>query len=172
MSPRAAWQLEAMGFGDVYDFVAGKAEWIARGLPTEGTGPHYPLVGEVATRDAVYECGSGSTIAEARAGIDQTGRKYCVVLNDEGILMGRLRQKQLASADDAIVDDVMQRGPSTVRPTESAAAVLKRLQDNDVPAIAVTTADGHFLGFAPRSDLERLVDASKTGTHAGLTRRT
>lgn len=161
-----------MGFGDVYDFVGGKAEWISYGLPTEGKGPHYPLVGEAARRDIAYECGSGSTVGAARAGVEDRGLSYCVVVNAEGILMGRLRKKQLASDDDAIVDDVMQRGPSTVRPTESAAAVLKRLQDNDVPAIVVTTASGRFLGFARRSDLEQLVDESKTGTHAGLTRRT
>jgi hypothetical protein len=31
MSPRAAWQLEAMGFSDVSDFVDGKLEWISHG---------------------------------------------------------------------------------------------------------------------------------------------
>jgi rhodanese-related sulfurtransferase len=58
MSPRAAWQLEALGFQDVYDFVAGKAEWIAHRLPLEGKGPHYPLVGEAARRDVVHDAGS------------------------------------------------------------------------------------------------------------------
>jgi 3-mercaptopyruvate sulfurtransferase SseA len=39
MSPRAAWQLEALGFSDVYDYAAGKLDWISRGGPTEGNGP-------------------------------------------------------------------------------------------------------------------------------------
>jgi hypothetical protein len=27
MSPRAAWRLESIGFGQVYDYAAGKADW-------------------------------------------------------------------------------------------------------------------------------------------------
>jgi rhodanese-related sulfurtransferase len=37
MSPRAAWRLEAAGFGPVYDYAAGKADWLAAGLPFQGT---------------------------------------------------------------------------------------------------------------------------------------
>src|SRR5438046_1961615 len=37
MSPRAAWRLEAAGFGPVYDYAAGKADWLAADLPVAGT---------------------------------------------------------------------------------------------------------------------------------------
>ena len=37
MSPRAAWRLEAAGFGPVHDYAAGKTDWIAADLPFEGT---------------------------------------------------------------------------------------------------------------------------------------
>src|SRR6266516_46216 len=37
MSPRAAWRLESIGFTQVYDYVAGKADWGSAGLPLEGT---------------------------------------------------------------------------------------------------------------------------------------
>ena len=37
MSPRAAWRLKAAGFGPVYDYAAGKADWLAAGLPFQGT---------------------------------------------------------------------------------------------------------------------------------------
>ena len=37
MSPRAAWRLEAAGFSPVYDYAAGKADWLAADLPFEGT---------------------------------------------------------------------------------------------------------------------------------------
>ena len=37
MSPRAAWRLEAAGFAPVYDYVAGKSDWLAADLPFEGT---------------------------------------------------------------------------------------------------------------------------------------
>ena len=37
MSPRAAWRLEAAGFGPVYDYAAGKMDWLAADLPFQGT---------------------------------------------------------------------------------------------------------------------------------------
>ena len=36
MSPRAAWRLESLGFTKVYDYVPGKTDWLAAGLPREG----------------------------------------------------------------------------------------------------------------------------------------
>ncbi len=36
MSPRAACRLEQLGFPEVYDYTAGKADWLAHGLETEG----------------------------------------------------------------------------------------------------------------------------------------
>jgi hypothetical protein len=38
MSPRAACRLETLGFPEVYDYVAGKADWLAHGLDVEGAG--------------------------------------------------------------------------------------------------------------------------------------
>jgi CBS domain-containing protein len=171
MSPRAAWQLEALGFADVYDFVAGKAEWVTRGLPVEGSGPHYPLVGEVARRDMIHECRLGSKVGASRTAVAETGQNYCVVLNDADILMGRLRRRHLHGGDQEIVENVMETGPTTVRPTESAAALLKRMQARDVPAVLVTTAKGQFVGIARKQDLERLVRQSGGRQYAGQDRR-
>lgn len=36
MSPRAACRLEQLGFNEVYDYAAGKVDWLAHGLETEG----------------------------------------------------------------------------------------------------------------------------------------
>jgi rhodanese-related sulfurtransferase len=38
MSPRAAAQLETLGFTKVFDYEAGKADWFAAGLPREDDG--------------------------------------------------------------------------------------------------------------------------------------
>ena len=46
MSPRAAWRLESLGFTAVYDYVAGKADWFARGLPRAGRLAEEPTVGQ------------------------------------------------------------------------------------------------------------------------------
>jgi CBS domain-containing protein len=160
-----------MGFTDVYDFVSGKADWIAHRLPVEGNGPHFPLVGEVARREIVHECRLGSKIGESRIAVAESRLGYCVVLNDQNILLGRLRRKHLQSGDEGIVENVMEPGPSTVRPTESAAAVLRRMKARDVPAVLVTTAKGKFFGIARKVELERLVRASEGKQYAGQERR-
>lgn len=171
MSPRAAWQLEALGFEAVYDFVAGKAGWMGRGLPMEGVGPHFPLVGEAARRDIVHECRLGSRVGSSRAAVEETGQGYCVVLNHAGVLMGRLRKRHLASGDERLVDEAMEPGPTTVRPTESAAAVLERMHARDVAAVLVTSARGEFLGIARRAELERLVRDAEGERFASEERR-
>src|SRR2546427_13136002 len=51
MSPRAAWRLETLGFEQVYDYAAGKADWGAAGLPREGTVASDPSAGDAADPD-------------------------------------------------------------------------------------------------------------------------
>ena len=43
MSPRAAWRLDSLGFQQVYDYVAGEADWFASGLPREGRDAAIPM---------------------------------------------------------------------------------------------------------------------------------
>ena len=53
MSPRAACRLETLGFEHVYDYVPGKADWLARALRTEGEDTDQPRVGPLARGDVV-----------------------------------------------------------------------------------------------------------------------
>jgi hypothetical protein len=68
-------------------------------------------VGEAARRDIVHECRLGSTVGESRTVVAQSGRPYCVVLNDHDILMGHLRRKQLQSGDEGVVENAMEPVP-------------------------------------------------------------
>ncbi len=61
MSPRAAWRLEAAGFGPVYDYAAGKTDWLAADLPFEGTAQ---LAG-MFTRRGVATAGEHTPAAQA-----------------------------------------------------------------------------------------------------------
>ena len=161
MSPRAAWQLEAMGFTDVYDYVNGKVEWMLEGLPLEGAGPHYAMAGEVATTDGPHTCGLGTSVGESSRAINQSGDMLCLVLNDEGVVLGRLRKKHLDETSADAVETVMEPGPATVRPEESAKALLERMDKRNVEAVVVTTKKGVLLGVARRKDLRRLVEESE-----------
>ena len=52
MSPRAACRLELLDVAQVYDYVAGKADWLAHGLPTQGEQAQVPRAKEAITPTA------------------------------------------------------------------------------------------------------------------------
>lgn len=156
MSPRAAWQLEAMGFTNVCDFVDGKIEWLSRGLPLEGKGPHYAVAGEVADRDAVLTCRLGDRIDDVTHQLDSVPHDYCVVLNDQDIVLGRMRKGKVKGPPQTPVQHVMEPGPTTVRPSEPADGLLDRMKKKNVPAVIVTTNKGRLLGVATQEALEKL----------------
>ncbi|CAN5326740.1 hypothetical protein BH20ACT22_BH20ACT22_23010 [soil metagenome] len=161
MSPRAAWQLEAMGFSDVYDFVDGKIEWISHGLPVEGHGPHYPVAGEVADRATVLTCRLGDRVGEVAHLLASQAHDYCVVLNEHDIVLGLMREKDVRGSTDAAVEEVMEPGPTTVRPHEAAARLLERMKKRNVPAVIVTTSKGGLVGAATQEALKKLVTRSR-----------
>src|SRR5437660_11673251 len=114
MSPRAAWRLESLGFSEVYDFVPGKVDWIARDLPIEGTDAGKPTAGRLARRD-VATCSIDETIGVARRRSAGRG-DVCVVVNAQRVVFGMLRDKELAAPDETVVGNVLRPGPSTFRP--------------------------------------------------------
>ena len=132
MSPRAAWQLEAMEFGDVSDFVDGKIEWISYGLPMEGSGPHFAVAGEIADREAVLACRIGDRLGDVARALDTVPHDYCV-------------------------EHVMEPGPTTVRASEPAEGLLERMRNKKVPAVIVTTNKGRLMGTVTQDALARLL---------------
>jgi CBS-domain-containing membrane protein len=144
MSPRAAWRLEAAGFGPVYDYAAGKADWLAADLPFEGTAT---LAGRF-TRRGVATAGERTPAAEALRLLDTQGFGPVVVVNQAGVVMGAAHQDALASASpEAAVGTVMRSGVSTVRPGEDAAALAHRMGDRGVTRVVVTRPDGTLVGL-------------------------
>jgi len=93
MSPRAAWRLEAAGFGPVYDYVAGKADWLAADLPFEGTAQ---LAG-MFTRRGVATVAEGAPVAEALGLLGAQGFGPVLVVNEAGVVMGAAHREALAS---------------------------------------------------------------------------
>jgi CBS domain-containing protein len=144
MSPRAAWRLEAAGFGPVYDYAAGKADWLAADLPFEGTAT---LAGRF-TRCGVATAGERAPAAEALHLLDAQGFGPVVVVNQAGVVMGAAHRDALASASpEAAVGTVMRPGVSTVRPSEDAAALAHRMGHRGVTRVVVTRPDGTLVGL-------------------------
>jgi CBS domain-containing protein len=146
MSPRAACRLERLGFAPVYDYALGKVDWMAAGLPTERADSRERRALDAADRTPPT-CAPDATVAEV-ADIVTNGS---VLVVDAGVLLGRVRPRNLADAAPATtVEDVMELGPSTVRAHEPLQPLLERMAARNVPEIIVTTPEGRLLGVVHR----------------------
>src|SRR5438128_4255591 len=112
MSPRAAWRLERLGFTDVHDYAAGKVDWMAAGLPTVRADTTQRRALDAADRDPPT-CGSDMAVATAVQQVHD-GRRSVVVINDAGIVLGRVGAHELNGPPDVAVEEVMKPGPTTV----------------------------------------------------------
>ncbi len=151
MSPRAAWRLISLGFLEVYDYVAGEADWFASGLPREGRDARIPRVGDVARGD-VPTCRLTELAGEVDERIRAAGWETCIVVNEERVVLGRVRAAALAADPEASVEQVMEAGPTTVRPDARVSEAVERMQNKHVRSMVVTTSDGRLVGLLRRDD--------------------
>ena len=161
MSPRAACRLETLGFSSVHDYVGGKAEWLAYGLPREGENASVPCAGELADADPPT-CALRDTVADVRAALDGSRYGFCLVLSERRILLGRVRRTATEGADEnAPVETVMEPGPSTVRFDTRARDLVQRLAGKHLKTAIITTPSGCLVGVFHRADAEgRLAQAA------------
>ena len=153
MSARAAWRLEGLGFADVYRYAAGKADWLAAGLPTEGPGAARLRASSVVRRDPPT-CRPNDPAEEAVRAAEEAAWPVCMVVNEAGVVLGRLRGERLRSGAER-VEDVMEEGPTTIRASEDLAPLVERIQRRKVASIVVTDPDSRLIGILYREDAER-----------------
>ncbi len=134
--------------------MAGMADWLAFGLPTEGKEAGTLRVGPAAHHDAPT-CGLTDRVGDVREKVQSSGWKSCVVVNDQQVVLGRVNSDALAADADRTAEAVMEAGPTTVRRSEYLDALVKRMQKQDVKTIIVTSSDGAFTGVLRRDDAER-----------------
>lgn len=160
MSPRAACRLERLGFTKVYDYVAGIADWEAAGLPTEGTATPVQRVGDI-TRPDIPTCSPDDTIGAARSNTFDAGWDECVVIDCDRIVIGRLRGNAWETDYTATVDQIMESGPTTVRPDGLLQHLVDRMAKRDTTLVLVTTPQGGLIGAVIRQEAERLLDGEQ-----------
>jgi CBS domain-containing protein len=153
MSPRAACRLETLGFEQVYDYVPGKSDWLARGLPTEGELASRPTAGRLA-RDDVVTCRLDEPVGPVRARVDDSPYAFALVVSAGGVLLGRLRRSALDSDPHASAEAGMEPGPSTVRADTPAGELAERLAKRDLETALVTSPEGRLVGVVRRRELE------------------
>ena len=138
-----------MGFNDVYDYAAGKADWIAMGLPTERRDTQ-PRIEQVARKE-VPTCGVHDRVSQVRAKLPE-GWNVCVVLNADRIVLGLVDFSDQLDESKSI-EDVMRPAPLTFRPGRPVDETCEYLQSKNVPVALVTTSVGHLIGALRQDEL-------------------
>ena len=159
MSPRAAWRLESIGFARVHDYVAGKADWGSFGLPLEGQRHSGIRVGAHLQTD-VPTCTLEESLRDVCERVRAVGWDTCFVVNEHGIVLGRLGRAALAREEEATIEEAMTAGPSTVRPSLDLTAALERMRNQNLTNLPVSRSDGVLLGLIRREDAEHALETA------------
>jgi Mg/Co/Ni transporter MgtE len=150
-----------MGFGNVSDYVDGKVDWMAAGLPTEGTNAQRPRAGAVARSDSPT-CRLDETLRPVRERVRAAGWNACVVVDAERVVLGVLREKELGGDPNQRIERVMRPGPSTFRPFVLVEELAHYMAEHDLPNSPITTSDGRLVGLITLEDAARVAHRPET----------
>jgi rhodanese-related sulfurtransferase len=148
LSSRAAARLEAAGFREVYDYVAGKADWIAMGMSTEGS------FAEPTIKQRIREvpiCGLGESLDAVKAKLFDDWQ-ISVVVDSARIVLGLLDLPSLANSQGPI-EELMEPAPLTLRPSVSINEALARFEKSHLVFALVTKSNGELMGAVRKIDL-------------------
>lgn len=103
-------------------------------------------------------CAPAEKVGAARRRLSEAGWDRCVVVSKERVVLGLLREKELAADPGATAEEAMRNGPATFRPDEPVEKVVKRMREREASALLVTTPDGKLIGLLDRDAAEQPAD--------------
>ena len=136
------------------DYVDGKLDWMAAGLPTEGTNAQRPRAGALVRSDSPT-CRLDETLGPVQERVRAAGRKACVVVNGERVVLGLLRENELGGDPNQRIEQVMRPGPSTFRPFVLVEELAHYMAEHALPNAPITTSDGRLVGLITLEDAAR-----------------
>lgn len=154
MAPRAAARLETLGFERVFEYRAGKLDWLAAGNPTEGENSRRPRAGDVARRD-MFVCGLKDRLGDVRKRAGAAGWDVVVVVDDAEVVLGLLRSEQLEEEPGLHVENAMRPGPSTFRPYVPIKEMADYMVEHQLDSVPITTSEGKLVGVLFKHDAAR-----------------
>src|SRR3954447_9779698 len=111
MSPRAACRLETLGFSEVYDYLPGKADWLARGLPREGEKAGERRAIDLVVDDVVT-CLPDEPVGAVRERVAASRYGFALVVGPGRCVLGRLPRAALEGDHNLTAEALMEPGPS------------------------------------------------------------
>ena len=154
MAPRAAARLESLGFEEVYEYRAGKLDWLAAGNPTEGENSRRPRAGDVARKDMVV-CRVKERVGDVHERAVAAGWDVVVVVDEANVVLGLLRSDQLDEEPGLAVEKAMRPGPSTFRPYVPIKEMADFMVEHQLDSVPITTSAGELVGVLRKGDATR-----------------
>ena len=127
---------------------------MAAGLPTEGTNAGRPRAGDVARKD-VPTARLDERLGDVRDRVGAGGWDAVVVTNDERVVFGLLRSKELDQDPGLSIEQAMRPGPSTYRPNIAIKEMAETMTKHNVDSSPITTSDGRLVGLLLKKDALR-----------------
>jgi Mg/Co/Ni transporter MgtE len=135
----------------VFDYVAGKLDWLANDLPVEGELTRMATLGDLADRQ-VLTCLPEEDAGEVLGRMQQDGRDFCVVVDKERVVLGIVKNEPAKNSQQS-VDQIMEPGPSTFRPYLAIEKLADQIAEKNLAAVLVTTSDGRLVGSVRAEDI-------------------
>jgi CBS-domain-containing membrane protein len=92
LSPRAAWRFETLGFAEVYDYMPGKLDWLAYGLPVERAQRNRRTLIDCLERN-VPTAKMTETIGTVLPRLQNSKFRVLPVINDCNVLLGLIADR-------------------------------------------------------------------------------
>jgi Mg/Co/Ni transporter MgtE len=96
--------------------------------------------------------------------LEETGWDTCFVLDERGVVLGRIGRRSIRDREDISAEEAMTLGPSTVRPSAPLEAMVERMQRQKLTTLPVTTSDGRLLGLLTLRDAEEALQRASRGS--------
>ena len=131
--------------------MAGKIDWIAMGMPTEG------MLTETTIQQVVREvptCELGEKLVDVKARISEDW-SISVVVDPQTIVLGLLDLADLQDARGSI-EDLMNPAPLTLRPSVLIDEALEYFEQSHLTFALVTRSTGELIGAVRKKDLESI----------------
>jgi Mg/Co/Ni transporter MgtE len=132
----------------VYDYVAGKADWLGMGMPSEGALAD-ATIQSVAQKVSV--CTLQETVAAVKSRVADDWN-ISVVIDKQRIVLGVLEFPITGESDRAIID-LMKPAPLTFRPSVLIEEAIEYFDHSKRTVILVTKSTGELIGAIRKSDL-------------------
>jgi Mg/Co/Ni transporter MgtE len=87
------------------------------------------------------------------------------VVNEERVVLGLLRKRELGRDGDTVAERAMRPGPSTFRPFVPIEEMVAFMIEHDLESSPITSADGRLVGLLRREDALRVAHEQHVHHH-------